>query len=139
VIAILVAGAIAGGLALIGTPLVIAYFRTRGFGQPIREEGPQAHQSKAGTPTMGGTAIVLAAVVAYLVAHVGDTEFTATGALVLLTFVGMAVVGFADDFIKVRHRRNLGLNKTTKFTGQAIIAAIFAFAGPALAGVDQNI
>jgi phospho-N-acetylmuramoyl-pentapeptide-transferase len=139
VIAILIAGAVAGGLALIGTPLVITYFRTRGFGQPIREEGPEAHQSKAGTPTMGGTAIVLAAVAAYLVAHIGDTDFTPTGALVLLTFVGMAIVGFADDFIKLRHRRNLGLNKTTKFTGQAIIAAIFAFAGPAIAGIDRNI
>jgi phospho-N-acetylmuramoyl-pentapeptide-transferase len=139
VIAILIAGAIAGGLALIGTPLVISYFRTRGFGQAIREEGPKTHQSKAGTPTMGGTAIVLAAVVAYLVAHVGSSEFTMTGGLVLLTFVGMGVVGFADDFIKLRQRRNLGLNKTTKFTGQAIIAAIFAFAGPAYAGVEQNI
>jgi phospho-N-acetylmuramoyl-pentapeptide-transferase len=139
VIAILIAGAVAGGLALIGTPLVIAYFRTRGFGQPIREEGPQSHQSKAGTPTMGGTAIVLAAVIAYLVAHLGSADFTYTGSLVLLTMVGMGMVGFADDFIKLRHRRNLGLNKTTKFTGQAIIAAIFAFAGPAFGNIEQNI
>jgi phospho-N-acetylmuramoyl-pentapeptide-transferase len=139
VIAILIAGAVAGGLALIGTPLVIAYFRTRGFGQPIREEGPQSHQSKAGTPTMGGTAIVLAAVIAYLVAHLGSADFTYTGSLVLLTMVGMGIVGFADDFIKLRHRRNLGLNKTTKFTGQAIIAAVFAFAGPAFGNIEQNI
>jgi phospho-N-acetylmuramoyl-pentapeptide-transferase len=139
VIAILIAGAVAGGLALVGTPLVIAYFRTRGFGQPIREEGPQSHQSKAGTPTMGGTAIVLAAVIAYLVAHLGTADFTYTGSLVLLTMVGMGIVGFADDFIKLRHRRNLGLNKTTKFTGQAIIAAVFAFAGPAFGNIEPNI
>jgi hypothetical protein len=58
VIAILVAGTVALVVALAGTPLVITYFRERGFGQFIREEGPEAHQSKAGTPTMGGTAIV---------------------------------------------------------------------------------
>ncbi|MTV26164.1 phospho-N-acetylmuramoyl-pentapeptide-transferase [Nitriliruptoraceae bacterium ZYF776] len=138
-IAVLVAGTVALLVSLMGTPLVIRYFRTRGFGQPIREEGPQAHQSKAGTPTMGGTAIVLAAVVAYVVAHLGSADVTSAGLLVLGTFVGMAVVGFADDFIKLRHRRNLGLNKTTKFTGQAIIAGLFATIGPAYAGLPRNV
>ncbi len=138
-IAILVAGTLAGAIALIGTPLVIAYFRTRGFGQYIREEGPESHRSKAGTPTMGGTAIVLAAVIGYLVAHLGSAQFTFVGVLVLFTFVGMAVVGFADDFLKLFHRRNLGLNKTTKFAGQALIAAIFAFAGPPIAGLERNV
>lgn len=138
-IAILVAGAVAGALALVGTPLVIAYFRTRGFGQYIREEGPQSHRSKAGTPTMGGTAIVLAASLGYLVAHLGSAEITGIGLLVLMTFVGMAVVGFADDLLKLRNRRNLGLNKTTKFAGQALIAAVFAFAAPGLAGLERNV
>jgi len=139
VIAVLIAGTVALLAALIGTPLVIAYFRERGFGQPIREEGPETHLSKAGTPTMGGTAIVLSAVVAYVVAHLGSARVTATGVLVLGTFVAMAVVGFADDLIKLRMRRNLGLNKTTKFLGQAVIAAVFAFAGPAIANLPQNI
>ena len=138
-IAVLIAGTVALLAALIGTPLVIAYFRERGFGQPIREEGPETHLSKAGTPTMGGTAIVLSAVVAYVVAHLGSARVTATGVLVLGTFVAMAVVGFADDLIKLRMRRNLGLNKTTKFLGQAVIAAVFAFAGPAIANLPQNI
>jgi phospho-N-acetylmuramoyl-pentapeptide-transferase len=139
VIAILNGGIVAMLVALVGTPMVIRYFREHGFGQPIREEGPHTHQSKAGTPTMGGTAIVLAAVLAYLIAHLGSAEFTAVGLLVMGTFVGMAVVGFADDFIKLRMQRNLGLNKTTKFTGQAIIAALFAFVGPELGGLPQNI
>jgi phospho-N-acetylmuramoyl-pentapeptide-transferase len=138
-IAILNGGIVAMLVALVGTPMVIGYFREHGFGQPIREEGPHTHQSKAGTPTMGGTAIVLAAVLAYLVAHLGSAEFTAVGLLVMGTFVGMAMVGFADDFIKLRMQRNLGLNKTTKFTGQAIIAALFAFIGPELGGLPQNI
>jgi phospho-N-acetylmuramoyl-pentapeptide-transferase len=138
-IAILVGASISMVLSLVGTPLVIRYFRQRGFGQMIREEGPQAHQSKAGTPTMGGTAIVIAAVTGYLLAHVGSLRFTPAGMLVVATFVAMAGVGFADDFIKVRMRRNLGLNKTAKFVGQGLIAAVFAGIGPVFAGVDANI
>jgi phospho-N-acetylmuramoyl-pentapeptide-transferase len=138
VIAILIGGTIALLVALVGTPLVIAYFRQHGFGQQIREEGPESHRSKAGTPTMGGTAIVLATVIAYLGAHLGPAEVTPAGLIVMGTFVGMALVGFADDFIKLRMGRNLGLNKTTKFLGQALIAALFAFIGPA-AGLPQNI
>ncbi|MFA9428939.1 phospho-N-acetylmuramoyl-pentapeptide-transferase [Egicoccus sp. AB-alg2] len=138
-IAILISGTIALIAALAGTPLVISYFRERGFGQFIREEGPEAHHAKAGTPTMGGTAIVLAALVGFLVAHMTSVSFTSAGWLVMFVFVGMAAVGFADDFIKLRMRRNLGLNKTTKFLGQAIIAAVFAFAGPALADLPTNV
>jgi phospho-N-acetylmuramoyl-pentapeptide-transferase len=138
-IAILVAGTVALLVALAGTPLVIDYFKRHGFGQPIREEGPHTHQSKAGTPTMGGAAIVIAAVLAYGVAHLGSAEVTPAGLLVLGIFVGMAIVGFADDFIKLRMQRNLGLNKTTKFLGQAIMAAVFAFVGPGWAGLPQNI
>jgi phospho-N-acetylmuramoyl-pentapeptide-transferase len=139
VIALLVAGAVALVASLLGTPVVIRYFRRRGFGQPIREEGPVSHQSKAGTPTMGGTAIVLAAVLGYGVAHLLGATFTTTGVLVVATFVGMAAVGFADDLIKLRMRRNLGLNKTTKFTGQAVIAGVFAWLGPAIADIPRNV
>ncbi|MDX1657260.1 MAG: phospho-N-acetylmuramoyl-pentapeptide-transferase [Nitriliruptorales bacterium] len=138
-IAILIAGAVGLAVSLAGAPAVVRYFRERGFGQMIREEGPEAHQSKAGTPTMGGTVIVGAAIIAYLVAHVGQARFTPVGLLVLGTFAGMAIVGFADDLIKVRMRRNLGLNKTAKFVGQGLIAAMFAFLGPRLAGIPQNI
>jgi phospho-N-acetylmuramoyl-pentapeptide-transferase len=138
VIAILIAGAVALIAALAGTPLVISYFREHGFGQPIREEGPESHHSKAGTPTMGGTAIVLATLLAFVVAHLTGTRVTSIGVLVLGTFVLMAIVGFADDMIKLRMRRNLGLNKTTKFLGQAVIAALFAFLGPTY-GLPQNI
>ncbi|GGI04321.1 phospho-N-acetylmuramoyl-pentapeptide-transferase [Egicoccus halophilus] len=138
-IAILISGTVALVAALAGTPLVITYFRERGFGQFIREEGPEAHHAKAGTPTMGGTAIVLAAVLAFLTAHLTSVTFTPVGWLVVFVFVGMAAVGFADDFIKLRMQRNLGLNKTAKFLGQAVIAAVFAFAGPALADLPTNI
>ncbi len=138
-IALLLGGAVALLASLLGTPAVISYFRDRGFGQPIREEGPQAHRSKAGTPTMGGTAIVLAAVLAFVVAHLAGPSLTVGGLLVMGTFVGMAVVGFFDDLIKLRMRRNLGLNKTTKILGQATIAGLFAWIGPTYAGLPQNI
>ncbi len=138
-IAILIGGTVGLFAALWGTPLVIRYFRQRGFGQPIRDEGPATHQAKAGTPTMGGTAIVLAALVAYAVSHVGSATFSPTGLLVMATFVAMAAVGFADDFIKLRMRRNLGLNKTTKFLGQAAIAVAFATVGPEFADLPRNI
>jgi len=138
-IAILISATFAMLLALGGTPLIIRYFRRRGFGQPIRDEGPSSHRSKAGTPTMGGTAIVLATVIAYAIAQVGRPRVTSTGVLLLATFVGMALVGFADDLIKLRMRRNLGLNKTTKFVGQALIAILFAWLGPLYAGVSRSI
>jgi len=138
-IAILLAATLAMILALTGTPLVIRFFRGRGFGQPIREEGPSSHQLKAGTPTMGGAAIVLATVTAYSIAQLGRPTWTTTGVLLLATFVAMSAVGFADDFIKLRMRRSLGLNKTTKFGGQALIAVAFAWLGPNWAGMSRSI
>jgi phospho-N-acetylmuramoyl-pentapeptide-transferase len=139
VIAILIAATVAMLLALVGTPVLIRFFQRRGFGQPIRDDGPSSHHSKAGTPTMGGTAIVLATVIGYLVAQIGRPRFTATGVLLLTTFVAMAAVGFADDLIKLRRQRSLGLNKTTKFVGQAAIAGLFAWLGPTYAGFSRSI
>lgn len=126
-IAILVAGGLALVLSLLGTPVVIRFFRQRGYGQLIRDDGPQAHLSKRGTPTMGGTAMILAAVISYLV-----TSFTvgpgmsAGGLLAMGAFAGMGGVGFLDDYLKLRHRRSLGLTSTAKFGGQALVAVLFA-------------
>ena len=138
-ISILIASLVAIGLALLGTPAIIVYFRERGFGQSIRDDGPETHQVKAGTPTMGGTAIIVAGTIGFAAAHLTEHRFTPAGLLIMFTFVGMGIVGFLDDFIKVRMRRSLGLNKTAKFVGQAVIAAVFASVGPALAGIPRNI
>ncbi len=139
-IPILTSGAVALILSLLGTPVVIRFFQQRGLGQPIREEGPKDHQSKAGTPTMGGTAIVLAATAGWLAAHgLPDTELTPIGVLVVLVFLGMAAIGFADDFIKVRARHNQGLTGAAKFIGQAVIATLIALVGPAYAGIPREI
>jgi phospho-N-acetylmuramoyl-pentapeptide-transferase len=140
VIAVLISGALAMVIALAGTPLVIAYFRGHGLSQSIRDDVLIDHAAtKAGTPTMGGTAIVLAAVIGFAVAHVTELRFTPAGWLVVFVFVGMAGVGFLDDYIKVRMRRSLGLTKTAKFLGQATVALVFAWAGPVYADVPRNI
>ncbi|HUG84379.1 MAG TPA: phospho-N-acetylmuramoyl-pentapeptide-transferase, partial [Euzebya sp.] len=125
---ILIAAATSLILSLVGTPLVIRFFRARELGQLIRDDGPQTHQTKRGTPTMGGAAIILAAMIAYVIAAgVAGRLGSAGGLLAMGTFVGMGLVGFLDDLIKLRQQRNLGLTKTAKFGGQALIAIVFAF------------
>jgi len=124
--AILLSGAIALLLSLIGTRFAIVQFTKLGYGQPIREDGPTTHLVKRGTPTMGGVAIVLSAVIGFFVAKLltGDAP-SATAYLLLFLLVGMAVVGFVDDFIKVFMQRNLGLRGRAKIIGQTIVALGF--------------
>ena len=137
---ILIASSVAMVLSLIGTPLVIRFFRTRGYGQLIREDGPQAHMIKRGTPTMGGAAIILAALGGYFVATlVFGPRDSAGGLIAMGTFAGMGLVGFLDDYIKLRRNRNLGLTKTAKFGGQAVIAIAFAFSATNLAGISTSL
>ena len=109
VIAILVAASVALVLSLLGTPLVIRFFRARGYGQLIREDGPRSHFVKRGTPTMGGAAIILAAVIAYLVATLLlGPALSPGGLLVMACWSAWALVGFVDDFLKLRRNRSLG-------------------------------
>jgi phospho-N-acetylmuramoyl-pentapeptide-transferase len=124
---ILVASGVALLAAILFTPYLIRLFTRQGFGQEIRQEGPQTHQSKRGTPTMGGVAILLAMWSGYLVAHLTVTRhgITASALLVLLLTTVLGVVGFLDDLIKVRRQRNLGLNKTSKLVGQLVAAVVF--------------
>ncbi len=117
--------------SILCTPLVVVWFRRRGFGQEIRMDGPQTHLVKRGTPTMGGVAIVGSTVVGYVVAHiikaaVGDGGPRASGLLALFLMVGLGTVGFVDDFIKIRRQRSLGLRARAKFLGQLGVAVVFA-------------
>jgi phospho-N-acetylmuramoyl-pentapeptide-transferase len=124
---IIVAGGVSLILALFGTPLAIRILRSRGYGQLIRQEGPQAHMTKRGTPTMGGTVIVLAALVGYLVGHTATHDtMTTTGLLLLLLMTGLGLVGFIDDFIKIYRQTSLGLRSGAKLAGQAVVGAVFA-------------
>jgi phospho-N-acetylmuramoyl-pentapeptide-transferase len=125
VTAILIAAGTALLISMVSTPLLIRWLRARGIGQQIREDGPQGHFTKAGTPTMGGLAIMAATLCGYLAAH-AKTVFTERGLLAMLAIGGAAAIGFADDWIKVRRHRSLGLNKRAKLAGQLIVALGFA-------------
>ena len=128
---ILIAAVISLLTSILCTPLVVAYFRRRGFGQEIRSDGPQTHLVKRGTPTMGGVAIIGSTVAGYAAAHIsiairGGGAPTASGLLLLLLMVGLGAVGFLDDFIKIRKQRSLGLRARAKFGGQLIVGLTFA-------------
>jgi len=130
VIALLVAVGIAFMLSILGTPLLIRILTRKGIGQLIRDDGPFAHPhvEKAGTPTMGGIAIVGSALVAYLVAHIRTEQikFAQAGIALMALIVGMAVLGFIDDYLGVRRARNLGLRKRGKTAGELIVGGGFA-------------
>jgi phospho-N-acetylmuramoyl-pentapeptide-transferase len=124
---IIVAGLVSLLIALLGTPLLTSLMRRHGFGQPIRVEGPKSHETKRGTPTMGGTVFVIAALIGYVVAHVAtDDPFTPSGVLVLLLMAGLGLVGFIDDFFKIFRQNSAGLRSRAKLGGQVVVAAAFA-------------
>ncbi|MGQ7295615.1 phospho-N-acetylmuramoyl-pentapeptide-transferase [Quadrisphaera sp. KR29] len=124
---ILVAGFASLVVALFGTPLFIRFLVHRGYGQFIRDDGPTTHHTKRGTPTMGGAVIIGATVIGYGVAHlVFMTPPSVSGLLVLGLMVGLGVVGFLDDFIKISKQRSLGLRSVPKLIGQTLVGLVFA-------------
>ncbi len=123
---VFVAALVALIVSLVGTPFAIRIFQRRGYGQLIRDDGPTTHHVKRGTPTMGGTVIIAATLLGYLIAHlVFLSGFTASGLLVLMLMTGLGLVGFVDDFIKISKQRSLGLTSAAKFAGQAVVAVVF--------------
>jgi len=135
---ILIAGALALVASVLGTPLLIRWLRFRGIGQPIREDGVQRHLTKAGTPTMGGVALIGSVVVGYVACHAVGT-FTERGIVGLLTIGAATSIGFADDWIKVTRRRSLGLNKRAKLGGQLVVAVVFAVVCVRVLKVDTQL
>jgi phospho-N-acetylmuramoyl-pentapeptide-transferase len=121
------AGGVALWVAALSTPVLIRWLVKNGIGQQIRDDGPRVHIAKAGTPTMGGIAIVIAVIGGWFAAHaVPGVTFSRSGDLIILTVFGAALIGFADDWIKIRHRRSLGLNKRAKFGAQVALGLLFA-------------
>jgi phospho-N-acetylmuramoyl-pentapeptide-transferase len=139
VTAILVAAAVGLFVALLGTPLAIRAFRGWGIGQVIREDGPQGHLEKMGTPTMGGVVIIAGMMAAYLAARFEFRTFTVEGLAVLGVTVALGLVGAMDDLLKIRRQRSLGLNKRAKFLGQLLVSVAFAAVIVAFTEVSTNL
>ena len=110
-------------IALLIGPYVIQKLREFQIGQYIREDGPQSHQKKSGTPTMGGVLIVIAILLPTVLWSDPANPFVWIAVFATLAF---GAVGFADDYIKVVKRRNLGLTARAKLAGQAIAALLVA-------------
>lgn len=128
--ALLIAGALAMLVTLLATPHYIKWLVGREFGQFIRQDGPTAHFTKRGTPTMGGVIIIGAVLLGWAAATLAEyltNQRTPdlSGALLLLLLVGLGLIGFIDDWIKISHQRSLGLNPTAKIIGQLAVASIF--------------
>ncbi len=124
-IRLLLAVGIATVVSLIGTKVLIVLLTRRKIGQPIHEDVPEGHMVKAGTPTMGGVAIVAGALAGYLVSNLYDGVFTWTGIASMVAIAGAGVVGLFDDWLKVAKERNLGLNKRAKMIGLLLVAVVF--------------
>ena len=107
------------------SPIFIPYLRRLKFGQSIREEGPQSHQIKSGTPTMGGIIIMFSILITTIAVAAFYGELNVSVFLLLFVTITFGVLGFLDDFIKVVMKRNLGLTSKQKLLGQIIIAIIF--------------
>lgn len=119
ILAIIIAFAVSAILC----PVVIPFLHKLKFGQQVREDGPQAHLKKQGTPTMGGLVFLTAVVITSLL-YIRDYPRIIP---VLFMTVGFGVIGFLDDYIKIVMKRSEGLNPVQKLIGQFIITGIFVY------------
>jgi phospho-N-acetylmuramoyl-pentapeptide-transferase len=132
---VLIAGMAAMLITIFLGPRFIQFLRVREFGQQIREEGPQEHHAKAGTPTMGGLIIFLAISIPYLVLSDRDTQSLAVFGVAL----GCAALGFADDFVKITKRRSLGLSARYKLVAQVALALFLWWVAYDELGLDPTL
>jgi phospho-N-acetylmuramoyl-pentapeptide-transferase len=132
---ILIAGMAAMLICIFLGPKFIEYLRLREFGQQIREEGPEEHHEKAGTPTMGGLIIFTAIAIPYLVLSDRSTASLAVFGVAL----GCAAIGFVDDFLKITRRRSLGLSARYKLLLQAGLALGLWYVAKHSVGLDSSL
>ncbi len=114
---------IAFGVCAVLCPLLIPFLKRLKFGQHIREEGPQSHLKKSGTPTMGGIVIVLSIAITSLIYIKDYPEIIP----VLFSTIGFGIIGFMDDYIKVVMKRSMGLKAWQKLLGQILVTAILCY------------
>jgi phospho-N-acetylmuramoyl-pentapeptide-transferase len=132
---VLIAGTASLLLCLFLSPKFIEFLRRREFGQNIREEGPEGHKTKAGTPTMGGIIIMIAFVIPFLI--LSNRDAASLG--VLGATVACALLGFADDYTKIVKRRSLGLRARTKLAVTIAISLGLWWVATRKAGVSETI
>ena len=132
---VLIAGLIAMVIAVAVGPQFIAWLKRQSIGQQIREEGPAGHVVKQGTPTMGGLLILVAALAPALVVSL----YTVPGVTIILATLGCALIGFADDYLKVRKQRSLGLSGRWKMVGLVVITAGVGWATTEVGYMDTEI
>ncbi|MGJ7043890.1 phospho-N-acetylmuramoyl-pentapeptide-transferase [Thermoanaerobacterium thermosulfurigenes] len=113
-------------------PIVIPWLTKLKFGQSIRSDGPKTHLKKAGTPTMGGIIIIISLLIADIVFSKWDKYM----ALLITITLGYGIIGFLDDYIKVRYKRSLGLTARQKLLGQFALAILFAYFSKNIVGTD---
>ena len=113
------------GVSAILCPILIPYLKRLKFGQYIREEGPQTHLKKAGTPTMGGIVIVLSVAITSLL-YIWRNEYRDI-IPVMFAIIGFGIIGFMDDYIKVVMKRSMGLRAWQKLVGQILVTAILCY------------
>ena len=113
-------------------PVIIPYLRRLKFGQTVRDDGPQSHLKKNGTPTMGGILFLISITLLTLPFIKSYPNVVP----VLFLTLGFGLIGFLDDYIKVVLKRSMGLTSMQKMFGQIIVTAIFAYYLVAVAGVD---
>jgi phospho-N-acetylmuramoyl-pentapeptide-transferase len=116
---VLVAGLVAGVISIVAGPRFIAFLRRKELGAQIREEGPAGHRVKQGTPTMGGLLILVGASIAFFAL----SRYKLTGLTVIFVTLSCGAIGFIDDFMKLTHRRSLGLSGRWKLLLLVFVAA----------------
>ncbi|QCR31708.1 phospho-N-acetylmuramoyl-pentapeptide-transferase [Lysinibacillus sp. SGAir0095] len=125
-------------VSVVLAPILIPILRRMKFGQSIREEGPQSHMKKAGTPTMGGIIFLISIIATTVIVGNMSDIFTTQSVVIILVLAGFGLIGFLDDGIKVIFKRNLGLTSLQKLIGQIIIS-IAAFLLLRLGSFDTSI
>ena len=134
-IALLMAGGLSLAVSLVGTRYLIVWLTSHQIGQNIREEGPEAHKTKEGTPTMGGVLIWFAVLVSYVV----FSRFSVASLTVFIAAAGNALIGFADDWIKIVRKRSLGLSARYKLLLQLLLSLFIGFVALRFVGVTTAV
>ena len=122
-------------ISVVFCPILIPFLRKLKFGQTEREEGPQSHLKKNGTPTMGGL-VILASILLTSLIYIG--KFTEILPVLFMT-LGFGLIGFLDDYIKVVKKRSLGLTPLQKMALQVIVTGVFIYYYFKIAGLDTSI